>query len=567
MFESCAWDKPFLMIFSDNVFASLVYYSHLVPLILSLALGIFIFLSNRKALLNKILLSLTVLFSLWSFFDLILWATDKPHYTVFFWSLLILIEPIIYAVALYFLYVFISKRDTSWKFKLGNLFILLPTIILLPTTLAIGAFDFTNCDREAVEGYLVYYGYLVEITYAIWIFIYGFTKARLELEKSRKKQIRLVTIGLCLFLFSLAFGNIIGSLNVDWTLGQYGLFGLPVFVGFLAYLITRYKTFNTKLFTAQITSFLSIIFVLALLFIPEIGVVRIVVIPTLVILITLSIVLVKSVRREIEQKERLAKLSHDLERSNVSLENANEKLKSLDKLKTEFLSLASHQLRSPLTAIKGYASMMDEGSFGKLNPEQDGAVKRIYTSAQGLVNMVEDLLNVSKIEQGGMQYEFMPTDLNKAVIEITDEMKIPAEAKGLELRVKVAKYDNFMVSADPVKIHQVFLNLIDNSIKYTASGYVEVGLTRESNSVVFYVKDSGIGLTEETKAKLFQKFSRGEGARVDTGGSGLGLYLAYQIVKAHKGDIRVESEGLGKGTTFSVILPNGFKDQAFNRPS
>jgi signal transduction histidine kinase len=176
-------------------------------------------------------------------------------------------------------------------------------------------------------------------------------------------------------------------------------------------------------------------------------------------------------------------------------------------------------------------------------------------------------LNVSKIEQGGMRYEFMPTDLSKIAGDIAAEMKIPAESKSLELIQKIPKYDNFMVSADPVKIRQVFLNLVDNSIKYTASGFIEIGLTREENSVVFYVKDSGIGIAPETKTKLFQKFSRGEGARVNTGGSGLGLYLAAEIVKAHKGEIKIDSEGLGKGTTFSVILPNGFKDQAFNRPS
>ncbi len=552
------------MIFSGNVFSPLIYYSHLVPIILSLGIGILILVSNKKSLLNRLLFIITFLFSLWAYFDLITWATDIPSYTMFFWSLLILLEPIIYATSLYFLYVFVTKKDTSFKFKLVNFLILLPTILLLPTSYALTGFDFTNCDREAIEGGLVYYGYIIEVVYVLWIFIYGFGISRKK-TKNEAKQIRLITIGLVLFLFSLAFGNVVGSLNVDWTIGQYGLFGLPIFAGFIAYLITKYKTLSTKVFTAQITSFFSIVAIFALLFVQNLNLIHLIVIPTIAVLLVLSYVLVKSVRREIQQKERLQELSVELERTNTTLADANERLKGLDKLKTEFLSLASHQLRSPLTAIKGYASMLDEGAFDKLNEKQDGAVKRIYSSAQGLVNLVEDLLNVSKIEQGGMKFQFMPTDIRQAVLDLAGEMKIPAENKKLELRVNVPEYDTFMANADPTKIKQVFLNLVDNSIKYTPSGYVEVGLKRnEKNDIVFYVKDTGVGVTPETKAKLFQKFSRGEGGKLNTGGSGLGLYLAQEIAKAHKGEIIIESEGTNKGATFSVVIPAVTSDSLKN---
>lgn len=259
----------------------------------------------------------------------------------------------------------------------------------------------------------------------------------------------------------------------------------------------------------------------------------------------------------VKLNKKLAELTHQLEKTNLDLADANDKLQSLDKLKTEFLSLASHQLRTPLTAIKGYASMLSEGAFGKLDEKQDGAVKRIYASAQGLVSVVEDLLNVSKIEQGGMKYEFIPTDLNALVTQLIGEMKIPAENKHLDFKVEIPKYDTMMVSADPVKLKQVFLNIVDNSIKYTQEGFVHVSLSRdeENKTITFMVKDSGVGISPETKAKLFEKFSRGEGGKLNTGGSGLGLYLAREIARAHKGDVVIESEGLGKGSTFSVTLP------------
>lgn len=252
----------------------------------------------------------------------------------------------------------------------------------------------------------------------------------------------------------------------------------------------------------------------------------------------------------------LAHLYKELARLNDELRDANEKLKSLDTLKTEFVSLVSHQIRSPLTAIKGYASMLTEASYGKLTPDQDTAVKRIYTAAQELSNMVEDFLNISKIEQGGLKFEFTSVELGKIVTELAEEMQIPAQSKGLELRVVVPIDESFTVTADPTKIKQVFLNLIDNSIKYTQRGFVEIGLKHAQGSVVFYVTDSGIGMDAETKSKLFQKFSRGsEGGKINTGGSGLGLYLAQQIARAHQGDIVAESEGLGKGSSFIVTFP------------
>ncbi|MEK7228391.1 MAG: ATP-binding protein [Patescibacteria group bacterium] len=548
MFSICQWDTPTLLIFSDNVFGNLVYYSHLTSLILAFFVGLVIYINNRKSLLNKLLFAITLVFSLWSFCDLILWATDKPQFTMFFWSLVILFEHVIYIASVYFLYVFINKKDVSTKLKYFLFTIILPAVLLLPTSFALNAFNFTNCDREAVEGILVYYGYALEIVCALWVFIYGVTAFHKNKDQNERKQILLVTIGTCLFLLSFAFGNIVGSLNVDWTLGQYGLFGLPIFIGFLAYLVSRYHTFNTKVFTAQLTSLLSIILVFSLLFVRKIEHIKVIVIPTVVILSGLSLALIRSVKREIEQRERLEVLTKELGA-------ANEKLKGLDKLKSEFLSLASHQLRTPLTAIKGYASMLFEGSFGKLEPKQEEGAKRIYTSAQGLVNTVEDLLNISKIEQGGMKYEFMPVDLSQVVTDLYNEMKIPAESKKLEFTLDMPENQKFMVNADPVKIKQVLLNLTDNSIKYTKEGFVHLSLKREENVVIFSVSDNGMGISEETRAKLFEKFSRGEGGKTNTGGSGLGLYLAKQITTAHKGDVTIESKGEGQGSTFSVILP------------
>ncbi|HSE57053.1 MAG TPA: HAMP domain-containing sensor histidine kinase [Candidatus Paceibacterota bacterium] len=257
-----------------------------------------------------------------------------------------------------------------------------------------------------------------------------------------------------------------------------------------------------------------------------------------------------------KQNFELATLYKKVEQLNGDLEVANSKLKDLDKLKTEFLSLASHQLRAPLTAIKGYASMLEEEAYGKLTTEQAGAIKRIYVSAQGLSSLVEDLLNISKIEQGGLKFEFEETDLGKLLTDLYNEIRITAEDKGLEFTIDIPSNQSFMAHVDRLKLKQAFLNLADNSIKYTPHGFVKLSLRREGNTIVYQVADNGIGISPETKAKLFDKFSRGEGGRLNTGGSGLGLYLAKQIILAHKGDIAIESDGVGKGSKFTVTIPS-----------
>lgn len=554
--EICGWyQAPFFLI-SGNVFSNLIYYSHIFPIVISFLFGLLIFLSDRTKLINRTLFFLTTSFSLWALIDLILWATEKVSYIMFLWSALAIIEPLIYLSCLYLVYLYLFKKDMPFRSKIILTLFFVPIFIFAGTNFNLKGFDFTNCHREAIEGVLWNYIYAFELAIAFIIIILGIQSYKRNLEKNIKKQNMLLVIGSVLFLFTLSFGNITGSFSFDWSIAQYGLFGMPIFIAVLSYLVIRYQGFNTKIFAVQLLSSTLSVLILSLLLVTDLRLIQIITGFTFVLSLIFGYFLNLSVNKEVKMRHQFEDLAKSLQNTNHNLNIANEKLKTLDKLKTEFLSLASHQLRSPLTSIKGYASMLDEGSYGKLSEQQVGAVQRIYSSAQGLVSIVEDLLNVSKIEQGGMKYELSAIDLQKIVLSLVDEMRIPAENKKLILRSAVPSYDKFMVSADALKIKQVFLNLVDNSIKYTPSGFVEVGLYRDNaQHVVFYVKDSGVGVTEETKKSLFHKFARGEAGKLNTGGSGLGLYLAQQIVAAHKGEIFIESDGENKGATFSVSLP------------
>ncbi len=548
---------PQYLFFTDSV-PSLLYYSHIPSAIIALLIGFFIFFNNRHLLLNRLLFAITTLFGLWTILDLTVWTNVNSDIVIFAWSLFGILAVGLSTLSIYFTHVFLNQKDISITTKSFLTLLVVPAILIAPTALNLGGFNLDLCDSSGYEhlGYTLYYSGagVLAIVWTSVLFIRKYVQATSALLK---KQILLMGIGIEFFLITFFTTSFLASfLNLPYTVEQYGFLGMTIFMVFMGILIVQFKVFNTKLIATQALVFALALIVFSTFFVQTLRNVRVILAIALALVLTVGYILIRSVKREVLQREHLQVLTAQLEQSNTNLEHANDKLKSVDKLKTEFLSLASHQLRSPLTAIKGYSSMLIEGSFGKLNEKISEPVKRIYTSAQGLVSIVEDLLNVSKIEQGGMKYEFQDIDLTPIVKNLFNEMQIPAQSKNIVFALDMNEQDKCIVSADSTKIKQVFLNLTDNSIKYTPEkGTITVSLKRVDGTVEFAVKDNGVGISPETRAKLFEKFSRGEGGKLNTGGSGLGLYLARQIAIAHKGDVVIESEGLGKGSIFKVVLP------------
>lgn len=257
-----------------------------------------------------------------------------------------------------------------------------------------------------------------------------------------------------------------------------------------------------------------------------------------------------------ETKRFNKKLKQEIEIATTDLLSANEKLKKLDVAKSEFISIASHQLRTPLTAIKGYISMMIEGDFGELTPVEKEALEKVFNSNERLIKLVENLLNVSRIESGRLQFNFEEVQLEKMVESVMDELSNYAKKKDLTLEYKKPETPLPKVNIDDEKIRQVVMNLIDNAIKYTKQGTVTVSLAQVENNLEFRVSDSGMGISPTDLPNLFQKFSRGTGASLThTEGTGLGLYVARQMIEAHQGKIWAESKGEAMGSRFCFKLP------------
>jgi signal transduction histidine kinase len=209
--------------------------------------------------------------------------------------------------------------------------------------------------------------------------------------------------------------------------------------------------------------------------------------------------------------------------------------------------------------MKGYASLILEGDLGELSKQIKDAIGRIYDSSTTLTNIVDDYLNISRIELGTMKYVFETIDLRGLVENVVGELKPNIEKSKLAFSFDADPQKKYMVTVDKDKFKQIIANLIDNSMKYTPSGSVKVSLEKktdaEGRKIVFSVKDTGIGIAEGVMPKLFAKFSRAEnGTRQNIHGTGLGLFVAKEIVMAHKGKIWAESPGEGKGSAFYVEL-------------
>lgn len=230
--------------------------------------------------------------------------------------------------------------------------------------------------------------------------------------------------------------------------------------------------------------------------------------------------------------------------------------KVVERMKTEFVSIAAHQLRTPLSAIKWTLRMLLEGDLGDLNEEQQEYVEKTYKSNERMIRLINDLLNVTRIEEGRYLYERTPTNIVEMIQSLVDSYKDEVKKRDIVLEVNKPKEDLPKVEVDPEKVRLAAQNLVENAIKYTLEGgTVTVTIRRVKDEVEISIKDTGIGIPEEQQDRVFSKFFRGVNAlKEETEGSGLGLFITKNIIEAHGGNVWFESQ-VGEGTTFYFTVP------------
>ena len=260
-----------------------------------------------------------------------------------------------------------------------------------------------------------------------------------------------------------------------------------------------------------------------------------------------------ALERIAREQERAAQLlvSRDLE-----LTRANEQLRSLDEVKSEFISVVAHQLRTPLSGIKWTLNLLQNGDLGHLSAEQKKFLAKAYESNDRMIGLVNDLLGADRIDSGKARYLFAPLDITEMIESVLYEVASQAKTREVAISFKKPPVSLPPVQGDAERLRAVLQNLLENAVKYSRpEGSIALTLSVEKEMALVSIKDNGIGIPKDEQEHIFSRFFRAKNAvKVETDGSGLGLYIAKAIIERHGGKIWFEGKE-NEGVTFSFTIP------------
>jgi len=514
-------------------------------------LAFVVFLNNRSSITNRMFLLFAILTICWSGTNFLALQFSSP--TLVLWLLRLAIFFAVWHAFSFFhlFYVFPQEKvqlPVSYKFILFPLILSTAILTLTPLVfLQVAEFSPEGQVARVVNGpAIAIFG--IVVTGSILGGLFLMLKKMIKASGMTKIQLRYILIGAAItFVLLVIFNFILPAFFNNARFVPLGAVFILPFTLFTSYAIIRHHLLNVKVVATEILAFvLAIVSLVEVVISHDIGTL-ILRLSTFVLILIFSLLLIRSVQKEVEQREKLEALTKRLE--------------ELDRTKSEFVSIASHQLRTPLTAMKGYISMILEGSYGIPGTKQKKPLESIFESNERLIRLVNDLLNVSRIESGKIEMKWEQGRVEEIIKSVIEELRIKTEEKNAELVFEEPKSSLPLIRIDKEKIRNVVLNIIDNAIRYTSQGSITVNVKKQMSNVktpnlLISVKDTGEGMTQEEIGKLFQTFSRGgAGMRFSTEGAGLGLYIAKKFVEMHKGRIWVESQGKGQGSTFFVELP------------
>jgi signal transduction histidine kinase len=522
---------------------------------LNLVLSVFILINEPKNKVNTSFAIFAFFLTVWTIL-LLLFKNIPLEFSAFVMRA-IYVSGLCIAVGLwYFVHQFPKRSKINVWHHAITLIITSVVIILMfiPGFIVKGTFLLSDGSRSILLNPIGFYVFAIPFGFFYLGGLALLWKRLRGLENILKKSSFLLLVGLAIAVFFGAFFNIILPspffLNYRYIhLGPPFTFAIVVSV---AYGIAKYQLMNIKALITEVFVILLILIQLLQVIFSTSTVSILINSGVLLAVLTVGFLLIRSTLNEYKRREQVTKLAH-------SLEKANLRLKEIDRQKTDFLSIASHQLRTPLSIAKGYIELIQDGAYGDITKKTNGILNDMNDSNEHLVKLVDEFLDITRIEQGRTKFSFANININNLSDGVVKELTPRAKDEGLKLVWKSQK-NLKEIEMDEEKVRHVIFNFIDNAIKYSNKGSIMVSSEKEGKGIAIRVRDKGFGFGKEDEANFFQKFYRGknvEGTNVT--GTGLGLYVCRKFIESHGGHVWAKSPGLGKGSEFGFWIPYGKK--------
>ena len=522
----------------------LLYYSYVPIIVVGLFLSIFIIKKSGVSGRSLSLLGLTTFFSFWSLNIIAQWLTVPSSLNMFEWMITPILEIFIFIFAFYFVYSSVFSSKSRFLLKSLMSLVLLPILGLTPTIYNTAVFDTYNC--EANLAFLIKYLFSVEILIILSIISISLFKYFKEKEQQERSKILIYGISTSLFLIIFWLSNFFGELAQTYEINLVGPIGLVIFMGLLTFLIVHFKAFDIKLLGAQALVWALVILIGSQFFFIQSNTNKILTTVTLIISAIMGLMIVRGVKKEVAQREKIERLAEDLKMSNKGQEN--------------LIHIMNHQIKGFLGIAKNiFAELLQSDDYGKMPEDSKPLLAKGLDSTTAGVNYVQEILKGSNAEKGTLAYDKQPMNIREIVSELLSEQKDIVEKAGLSFAadVKDGVYD---FVGDRTHLKEAFKNLITNAIKYNDYTYsgkaVKVSLVQMGQEIIFSVSDTGIGIAEEDKPRMFTAGGIGkDSTKYNVESSGFGLAYVKGVSEAHGGKVNFKSNAPERGTTFYIKLP------------
>lgn len=419
--------------------------------------------------------------------------------------------------------------------SLVGLFFLIstPTSFFVRDVIPKANFNFVPDAGPLYIYFTIYFFFLV--LYVLYVLANTYLQTKDKVEARRFMYMFIFTA------IGSAGGGSVFFLTFNVPFLPYPLLLFSLFPIISIYAIFRLQLFNVKVITTEAIVFLLWIFILIRTLISSSTEDRLVNVSMLALVVFAGVLLIRSVLKEVRQREQIQKLADDLREANQG--------------QASLMHFMNHQVKGRLGNIKNIFAELMTDDYGVMPPDSKFLLEKGLDEADIGVNYVQNILKGASAENGTLPFDMKPINFKTVVSDTFDKQKIKAEKKGLKMSLTTDESD-YSMTGDALELGEAIRNLLDNSINYTPEGSIDLKLSTIGNTIKFQIKDTGVGLSPEDKTKLFKSGGRGdESVKINVNSTGYGLVFVKGVVEAHKGKVRAESEGRGKGSTFIVELP------------